>query len=209
MQICNMSKLKRLISMAVSMAMLTICMGTSLAHADNIAKAENWFNRLTTYQANFTQTSSDGSHATGTFYLRRPHLSRFEYDDPLPLTLITSKLWLHVDEEDRREVTSYPVSETPLALILGDPVQLRGTDFTTTTSSKDGILAVVIEKDDGEAAGKVMLEFTENPFELRRWIITDANGITTAVFLTDPKQGHVLARKLFVPSDYPDTTSNN
>lgn len=206
MQIFN---LNRKLTRAISMAMMIICMGASFSHADSITKAENWFNSLTTYQANFTQTSSDGSHAMGTFYLRRPHLSRFEYDDPIPLTLITSKLWLHVDEEDRREVTSYPVSETPLALILGDPVQLRGPDFSTTSLSKDGILAVVIEKDDGEAAGKVVLEFTEQPFELRRWIVTDANGITTAVFLTDPKQDHVLARKLFVPSDYPKSTSNN
>ena len=209
MQIFNVSQpLRRALGMMMVIGAIS-GIGATPSYADGITKAENWFNSLTTYQANFTQTSSDGSHAMGQFYLRRPHLSRFEYDDPVPLTLITSKLWLHVDEEDRREVTSYPVSETPLALILGDPVQLRGPDFATTSTSKDGILAVVIEKDDGEAAGKVVLEFTEQPFELRRWIITDANGITTAVFLTDPKQGHALARKLFVPSDYPETSSNN
>lgn len=184
-------------------------MGLRPAQADSITEAENWFNNLTTYQAKFTQVSSDGSHATGVFSMRRPYRSRFEYDDPVPLVLITSKTWLHVDEEDRREVTSYPLSETPLGLLLDDPVRLRSPDFTTSSGVQDGILFIAIEQEDGEAAGKIVMEFTQDPIELRRWVITDANGITTSVFLTDPIKGKKLANKLFVPTEYIDQSNNN
>lgn len=170
---------------------------------DDIIKAENWFNGLTTYQADFTQVSSDGTSAKGKFFLRRPYRSRFDYDAPVPLTLITTKLWLHVDDADRREVISYPVSETPLRAILSDRVNLRLPDVTTTTRSQDGVISITLDQSDGEAAGRISLEFNEKPFELRRWVVTDANGITTSIFLTNPIKGRDLSAKLFVPSDYP------
>lgn len=179
-------------------------LSASPASSDDIRKAEQWFNRLTTYQANFTQVSSDGGTATGVFSLKRPYRSRFDYDDPVPLVLITTKTWLHVDEQDRREVTSYPVSETPLRLILSDPVRLRHGDVSTSSEVKDGLVLVTIEQSDGEAAGRITMEFSQDPFDLKRWVITDANGITTSILLTNPKKGLKLANKIFTATEYPD-----
>ena len=184
-------------------------MMTTPVKADEITRAEGWFNTLTTYQANFIQVASDGSNAAGVFSLKRPYRSRFDYDDPVPLVLITSKTWLHVDEEDRREVTSYPLSETPLSLMLADPVRLRSPDVATSSSSQDGVVYITIEQEEGEAAGKLIMEFSEQPFELRRWVVTDANGITTSILLSDPKKGLDLANKIFVPTDYPERNTAN
>jgi len=188
----------------LAIVLLAQALGLRPAAADSIQKAEAWFNRLTTFQASFTQVSSDGSSAKGTFLLRRPYRSRFDYDEPVPITLITTKTWLHVDDADRREVVCYPVSETPLRLILTETVNLRRSDVKTTTSSKDGITSVTIEQDEGEAAGRIVFEFDDQPFELRRWVITDANGITTSVFLSNPVKGVDLPPSLFVPTNYPD-----
>ena len=175
-----------------------------LARADDIARAESWFNELSTYQARFIQVSSDGSHATGEFSFRRPHLVRFDYDDPVMLTLITTELWLHVDDASEREVTSYPISETPLGLLLSDPVVFRGKDVSTRSRVEDGVVLVTLENDSAEALGRVVLEFTDSPFELRRWILTDSAGITTSILLTDSRKGLDLPGRLFVPTDYPD-----
>ena len=172
--------------------------------ADEVARAEAWFNSLDTLEARFTQVASDGSYAEGKFYLRRPHRSRFEFDDPVPLVLITSNSWIHVDEKDQQKVTSYPVSETPIAAMLSDPVRLTGSHFVTSSGSSDGIVQITLDQPDGEAAGRLVLEFTEKPFELRRWLVTDANGITTSVLLSNIVKGRPLAATLFVPTDYPD-----
>ena len=67
----------------IAIVLLAQIMGLRPAAADDIAKAEEWFNSLTTYQADFTQASSDGSHAKGKFSLRRPFRSRFDFDDPV------------------------------------------------------------------------------------------------------------------------------
>ncbi|MGC6485010.1 MAG: LolA family protein, partial [Candidatus Puniceispirillales bacterium] len=149
-----------------------LLLGPGLVTAAPLDDAEGWFNRQTTLEARFVQVASDGSYAEGTFYYKRPYRSRFDYDDPIGLNLITTRLWLHVDDEQRREVTSYPVSETPLSAILDDPVNLRGKNFITTGESRDGITTITIDQPDGEAAGRLVLEFSEQPFELRRWVVT-------------------------------------
>ena len=191
----------------IAIVLLAQIMGLRPAAADDIAKAEQWFNSLTTYQADFTQVSSDGSHAKGKFSLRRPFRSRFDFDDPVPITLITTKIWLHVDDAERREVNSYPVSETPLRTILAEDINLRLPDVKTSTSNKDGVVTITMLQEDGEAAGRISLEFDEKPFQLRRWVVTDANGITTSVFLTNPVKGLDLPAKMFVPTNYPDQTN--
>ena len=173
--------------------------------AGEVDRAEQWFNSLSTMEARFTQIASDGSYSEGTLYLKRPFRSRFEYDDPTPLVLITTKTWLHVDEKDQREVTSYPISETPLATLLGDPVRLTSPDFTTSADTADGLVRVTLDQTSGEAAGRLVLEFTQDPFELRRWLITDSNGITTTVHISNIVKGGDLPNSLFVHTDYPDS----
>jgi len=179
------------------------------AAASPLDEAEAWFSSITTLEARFVQVSSDGSSAEGNFYLWRPYRSRFEYDDPVPLTLITTRVWLHVDEEDRQQVTSYPVGETPLAVILDDPVRLRREGITTHAESRDGVTRITLDQPEGEAAGRIVLEFSEQPFILRRWLVTDANGITTSVLLSNITKGHALSPRLFVPTEYPDKAAQN
>jgi outer membrane lipoprotein-sorting protein len=201
--ICLFKAIKGSLLLCIAIVIIMQLLSLRPAMADDVIKAEEWFNNLTTYQAKFTQTASDGSHKTGQFSLKRPHFSRFDYDDPDPLTLITTKAWLHVDEADRRQVTSYPINETPLALILNERVQLREAEVETKSEIRDGIILITLEQHSGLAAGKVVLEFSQDPFELRRWLITDANGITTTIFLSEPKKGITLSPRLFVPTNYP------
>lgn len=188
---------------AMTMAMLfAVLLAGQPARADAIRQAEDWLNTLDTLKARFIQISSDGSSAEGTLYLRRPFRSRFDYDDPNPVVLITTRTWLHVDDAEQREVVSYPVGETPIAMLLQEKVRLRGNDFSTRQQRADGVVRVILEKPDGEAAGMVILEFAEKPFALKRWTVRDATGITTTITLQNPERGLPLDAKLFVPTRY-------
>ena len=42
---------------------------------------------------------------------------------------------------------------------------------------------LMVAKEEGEGAGQLMLEFTEKPFQFRRWIVVDAVGMQTSVTL--------------------------
>ena len=164
---------------------LSMLIGYSVTvRADVVQRAEDWFANITTMRADFTQIASDGSAAEGQIIMRRPSRLKITYDGVPALNLISTSVWLHVDQPDDRRVTSYPISETPLSLILVDPVSLRPDGFETiVTARAGGITQIAIHKDSGEGAGRLTLEFTDRPFQLRRWIVEDTVGIKTSLTL--------------------------
>ena len=166
----------------VTIILLMLIGYSPMAGADIVQRAENWFANVTTMRADFTQIASDGSVAEGKIVMRRPSRLKIIYDGLPALNLITSSVWLHVDQPDERRVTSYPIGETPLSLILTDPVSLRPAGYETiVTARAGGITQIAINKDNGEGAGRLTLEFTDRPFQLRRWIVEDVAGVKTSV----------------------------
>ncbi|MDA7792439.1 outer membrane lipoprotein carrier protein LolA [bacterium] len=183
--------------------MAALLLLSTQAHAiDYVSEAEKWFADVTTMKAKFTQVVSDGTMAEGMLHLRRPHRMKIIYDLEDPLILLTTPVWLHVDRPKRKRLTSYPISETPLSLILQEDVKLRSEEFQTKSFIQDGIVSVIIEKKTGNAAGVLTLEFTEQPFELRRWTIKDATDVTTRVTLHNMRFGHKYENKFFAKAEY-------
>ncbi len=159
----------------------------SAAAADEVKRAEAWFNKIKSIEADFVQVASDGTSAEGKLLFRRPSQMKITYqneDGGKGLQLITSKIWLHVDRPDEKLLTSYPLSETPLSLILAAKVSLRPDGYETRIKrSTAGVVQILVAKEEGEGAGQLTLEFSEKPFQFRRWIVVDAAGIRTSVTL--------------------------
>ena len=171
--------------------------------SDDVTRAETWFNKIRTISADFVQVASDGTSAEGRLAFRRPSRMKITYGKGDELQLITSSVWLHVDRPDERLLTSYPISETPLSLILADKVSLRLDGYETRVlPSIAGIVRIEIGKDDGEGAGRLTLEFSEKPFQFRRWIILDAAGIETSVTLQNIVFDQPIANEAFKIPDY-------
>ncbi len=158
--------------------------------ADEVARAEAWFNKISSIEADFVQVASDGTAAEGKLLFRRPSQMKITYrndDGGKGLQLITSKIWLHVNRPDDKLLTSYPLSETPLSLILAAKVSLRPGGYETRViQSSAGVLQILIAKEKGEGAGQLTLEFSEKPFQFRRWVVVDATGVKTSVTLFNP-----------------------
>ena len=157
------------------------------AAADEVARAEEWFNKIKSIEADFVQVASDGTSADGQLLFKRPSQMKITYRNEnggKGIQLITSKTWLHVDRPDEKLLTSYPLSETPLSLILAPKVSLRPDGYETRTkSSSAGVVQILVAKEEGEGAGHLTLEFSEKPFQFRRWVVVDAAGIQTSVTL--------------------------
>jgi len=170
--------------------------------ADPVGLAEDWFAAVSTMRSDFIQVASNGQVARGELHLRRPHQIKIIYDSDEPLIVLTSKVWLHVDRPNRREIASYPISQTPLSLILKENVRLRANEFTTSHSRRDGIVSIVLRQNSGEGAGTLTLDFTEKPFTLRRWTVEDAAGVTTSVTLQNPSFGHGYKNEFFAVNQY-------
>jgi len=166
-----------------------------------IARAEQAISDLVTLKATFIQVSSDGSLGEGRVYFRRPHQLRLDYENPATLSIVTSRVWVYIDDKIDKFVQVLPVSETPFFPLLSDTVSFHSQDVKTSAGLEDGIVSVRMDKETGEGAGSLLLEFDASSWQLRRWVITDALGITTTVTLQNPVYGAKLANRLFgVPS---------
>ena len=187
----------------VSLPIMLVSM-SSMAN-DDVTRAETWFNKIRTISADFVQVASDGTSAEGKLAFSRPSRMKITYGKGDELQLITSNVWLHVDRPNERLLTSYPISETPLSLILADKVSLRIDGYETLVlPTVAGIVRIQIAKDDGEGAGRLTLEFSEKPFQFRRWIVLDVAGIETSVTLQNITYDQPIANEVFRLPEYFD-----
>ena len=179
----------------------------SATHAGDLARVEDYLNRLTTLKADFVQINPDGGTVTGELYYQRPDKMRLDYDPPSDI-LIISDGW-HITYYDRRleQVSHVFPSSTPLGFLLDDEIRLSGDVTVTEVQRSAGELHITLVQTDEPNEGSIRLSFGEEPIELRRWTLVDAQGLATHVMLGRPQTGLSLDRELFRfrnPQFYPD-----
>lgn len=158
----------------------------------------NYLNGLKTLQTTFTQVNEDGSLSTGTLWIQRPGKMRFEYDPPESALV---KVWagsVYIDDKKSNQPPeSYPLSKTPLSLILGRNVNLSQANMVVGHAF-DGTATVVTAQDPKRPEyGKIDLLFTSDPVELRKWVVHDETGSKTTVILGALTTGQKLSSSLF------------
>ena len=158
----------------------------------------SYLNAIKTAQGDFTQINDDGSISTGTIYIKRPGKVRFEYNAPdTGIVIAGSNTVVIYDKKSNQPAETYPLSKTPLSIILAANVNL-GQAKMVTGHSYDGTSTTVRAQDPQHPEyGNIELKFTDNPVELRQWVINDGNGSQTTVVLGDLKKGGQLANSIF------------
>ena len=157
-----------------------------------------YLNGMITAQGDFTQINDDGSISTGTIYINRPGKVRFEYNAPdSGIVIAGSNTVVIYDKKSNQAAETYPLSKTPLSIILAANVNL-GQAKMVTGHGYDGTATTVRAQDPAHPEyGNIELKFTDNPVELRQWVINDGNGSQTTVVLGGLKVGGNLSNSLF------------
>jgi outer membrane lipoprotein-sorting protein len=180
---------------------ITLALSTSAGRAEEIlplAAISSYFNDLTTAQGTFRQFNDDGSTSTGTVYLYRPGRMRFEYDPPESTLVIAGNGSVAIiDPKSNQLPETYPLKRTPLSVILAETVDLDGANMVADHRF-DGTMTIVTAQDPEKSEyGSIDLMFTEEPIELRRWVIYDGSGGQTTVVLDGLETGVRLGKLLF------------
>lgn len=173
----------------------------------SLGTLSNYLNSLQTAEAEFTQINEDGTISTGQIYIKRPGRVRFEYNPPEGgLVLAAANQVSIIDPKSNEGPTTYPLSKTPLSIILARNVDL-GRARMVTAHDYDGTATTVTAQDPKHPEyGNIKLKFTGPRPELRQWIITDDAGTQTTVILGDLKVGGALPNSLFsITLNAPDT----
>ncbi len=153
---------------------------------------------LKSVQSKFTQINSDGTLSTGSLFIKRPGRVRFEYDPPNEALVLASAGQLAIfDPNGNSAPESYPLSKTPLALILADKVELAQ-DRMVQSHSFDGTSTILTVHDPQHPEqGAMALVFTGPNPQLRQWVIEDQNGEKTVVVLNNMVTDMSLSDRLF------------
>jgi outer membrane lipoprotein-sorting protein len=164
----------------------------------DLVRIENQLNSIKTMHARFLQVSSNGTYSEGQIYLSRPGRMRIEYDPPVLVTVIADGSSLIYIDKEMDQVTAVLLSLTPAELLLRNDLSLVSDEILVTGFKRSpGVIRISLVKADDPLEGQLTLIFSDAPLELRKWAITDAQGVKTTVSLLGPRFGMPLERQLF------------
>jgi outer membrane lipoprotein-sorting protein len=182
--------------------MPAVAAGPTSSDQADIEKAEAYLNGVTTLKAHFLQVSPDGGTTEGTVYLSRPGRLRLDYDPPSPIEVVADGNFLIYYDKQLKQVSYVGLESTPAGVLVRPKVKLDADDLKVTkVGHPPGILTVTVIKAAEAAQGRITLVFTESPFQLRQWQVTDAQGQVTTVSLFDAQTGLALDKDLFFFKD--------
>ena len=179
-------------------ALVALAPVAAVGQALSLGEISNYLNSIQTAAGGFTQVNADGSVTTGNVYIKRPGRIRFEYAPPERSLFLAGGGQVAVfDAASNEGPQRFPLSETPLSIILADNVNLGRAGMVTAHTS-DGTSTIVTAQDPAHPEyGSIQLVFTADPVELRQWIVTDSSGTETTVILNDLQTGVQIGDRAF------------
>lgn len=159
----------------------------------------DYLNSFKTLQGEFTQISPKGNMSQGVFYIAKPGKMRFEYAPPNPFLIVSDGTWLTIKNVKKEKGDQFPLSQTPLRLVLGDKVDIGRDTNIIDFQDQDGMTTVTVEdKKNTLGSGQLTLVYDQARKALQQWIVTDGKGRKTTVSLENLQAGIEPDPKLFV-----------
>lgn len=176
-------------SLALAPALALVLALPAAAEKIPLNEISRYLNSLKTVVAEFTQVNPNGSVTPGTVYIQRPGRVRFEYKGDQTLVLASGGQVAVFDKKSNTGAQQYPLSKTPLSIILDDNVNLGRARMVTAHTEKKNTTVVKAQDPAHPEYGNIQMVFTANPTELRQWVVTDDTGKRTTVILGQMKKG--------------------
>ena len=164
----------------------------------DIARVEQYLNSLKSLRSKFVQLSSSGGFAEGNIYIKRPKKMRLEYTRPPHIQVYANGFWLtHVDTE-LGSVSRIPLKLTPATFLIRERVRLSEEVMVKRVTRDAKTLSLEIVQRDEPKAGRYVITLADRPLTLRKWVVTDTQGITTSVTLIAPEYNVTIPQNKFI-----------
>lgn len=179
-------------------ALCVILTSPVVAEKISLNEISSYFNAMTTAEAQFLQITDTGETSTGRLFIRRPGRIRFEYDPPEATLVVVGGGQVAVfDPKSRDEPLRFPLRHSPLNLVLEREVDLAQRDMVVAHFEAESQTAVTLQDAENPDYGFIQLIFTNNPVQLREWIVQDNSGGRTQIVLDSLTEGGLLSNVLF------------
>ncbi|HAV59324.1 outer membrane lipoprotein carrier protein LolA [Planktomarina temperata] len=179
-------------------ALCVILANPVAAEKISLNEISSYFNDMVTAEAQFSQFSDTGETTTGRLYIRRPGRIRFEYDPPDATLVVVGGGQVAVfDPKSRDEPLRFPLRHSPLNLVLEREVDLAQRDMVVAHFEAGSETAVTLQDPENPDYGFIQLIFTDNPVQLRQWVVQDNSGGRTQIVLDSLTEGGRVSNVLF------------
>ena len=156
----------------------------------------NKFSSVKTLTGSFVQFGPRGDQTGGTFYIERPGKIRFNYNKPSPIRVISDGKSVVINNRKLDTWDLYPLSKTPLKLLLSDQIDLS-TKSVKSVKQEPDMTTIVLGDKSVFGNSTISMMFDPKTSDLRQWTITDAQGLDTTVMITDVRTGVRFADDMF------------
>lgn len=198
------SPTRRAILAGAAALMLSAVLPAPHAAAQDAAMAQkiaDHFSSVKTMQGEFVQFGPRGEQTGGKFFLERPGKIRFNYEKPSPMRVISDGRSVVIGNTKLKTWDVYPLSKTPLALLLDERIDLKSKMVRDVKEEPD-LITIKLGDKSVFADSTITMMFDPKSFELRQWTITDNQGKDTSVMIFNTQTGIKFDKSVFtIPYD--------
>jgi outer membrane lipoprotein-sorting protein len=171
-----------------------------------VRKISDYINSFQTLKSDFTQISPRGQASQGVLLISKPGKLRFEYAAPNPLLIVSDGKWLTIKNKVKEKGDQFPLSATPLRLVVSPRIDLLAETNVVAFENTDGLISVSLVDRKDNLGGYITLVYDESRNLLQQWVIVDGKGRRTTVQLANIETGGKFDPKLFIGKiNRPDT----
>ncbi|MGH6658907.1 MAG: LolA family protein [Sphingomicrobium sp.] len=168
------------------------------ADSADMTRLKSHLTSVKTMSANFSQTDARGRTANGTLQLKRPGKVRFAYSSG-DLMLVADGSKLNFLDYQVGQKSSWPLSRTPLGVLLSGSPNLRGKAQIMPSSDSN---VMIVRARDPAQYGSLTLAFLRNGsapggLQLYGWTAIDAQNKRTTVKLSSVRYNVAVPESAF------------
>lgn len=170
---------------------------TAQAAASQAAqKIANHFSSVDTMAGEFLQLGPNGEQVGGKFFIERPGKLRFNYEDPSPVRVISDGKAVAVGNTKLNTWSLYPLSSTPLKLLLSEQIDLSA-NMVRSVKEEPDLTTIVLGDRNVFGDSTISMMFDPKTYDLRQWTIRDAQGKDTSVLIFNVQTGLSFDESVF------------
>lgn len=164
-----------------------------------IQRINQSLNASTTLVGDFQQINADGRRRSGKLYVQRPGKLRFDYNPPSQLEVVSDGSNVAVIDKRVPQQDLYGIGQTPLKFLVAERIDVaRDTKVIGVKREKDEVVLEIEDRNTVAGTSRIRIHFHGETFALRRWTVTDPQGIPTTVQLANLSTQQRPDRSLFV-----------
>jgi outer membrane lipoprotein-sorting protein len=148
---------------------------------------------ISTMRADFTQTDRNGQRVGGVLTLKRPGRIRFQYQQGVPMLIVSDGKALTMIDYQVRQVQRWPIGNSPLGALL-DPNRDVSRFGTLQPTADPNVVSIEVRDRSHPEYGVITLIFVRRAsapggLELVSWVALDSQNKRTTIRLSNHQYG--------------------